>query len=280
MRRQNEYECEHTQHKRCESLCHFTHCTYQQKSILLAQNNSSFDKKRRTSVASHRKGTNISWKINLNTTRMQEIQTFPHNLNMNKATSWKMLAAWLLHPSPASQLSCTCDEWTRLYAPVVYILHFALKHSFRSYELAALSQQTSAFYLALFHFLSCIRPLCSSSKAHRPVSNTGAHTHTHPPHFWKSSSSPLPESMAFSACHCLICALSLCSFFWLAKWIFFFLLFHQQMQQWKSIRWNTFNPVMEKWLQQRDSTEWMKQWKSVATATALAQQFQHFHYTL
>lgn len=77
-----------------------------------------------------------------------------------------------------------------------------------------------------------------------------------------------------------------------------------QMQQWKSIRWRTFSPVMEKWLRTRKATasakrkkviqvrwekfRWRQKMTAAAAATettvmvtsAFAQPSQHFHYTL
>lgn len=94
----------------------------------------------------------ISWKINLNTTRMRETQTFPHNLNIwTKPQAGKCRhCRWCCcccSPSNAPSVYNHLREryvWLKCMGCVYFIF---INVPLSRYELAALSQQTSAFYL-------------------------------------------------------------------------------------------------------------------------------------
>lgn len=205
-------------------IFHFAHCTYQQKvhSFASEQWNILWPKSVQGESLSHRKGTYISWKINLNTTRMQETQTIPHNLNMNEATSWKMLELLLLLLLPSSPNNVLETRDHVSFSIHIYILCLALKDSFHIYELAALSQQTAVLYLE-FSFLCAFYLVCvlCVQTSLQFIEKRTAVPSTHPlPGFFDSFAL---HCIAFSVCHCLVCVF-LCVFILLVSKVNFYFL--------------------------------------------------------
>lgn len=62
---------------------------------------------------------------------MQETQTFPHYLNMNEATSWKMLAMLVMLLLPTHQIICHTMNENRVGRKTMYVcvyfIYFTLK---------------------------------------------------------------------------------------------------------------------------------------------------------